>query len=146
MAKILIFYYSKTGNTEMMAKAIAQGARKVQGVEVRLTEDVEPYGLAEFDAIIFGIPTYHNDMPPKVKKLFEKIEENKIDLKGKIGAVFGSHGWSGEAPRIAAKIMKENFGMEIAASPLLIEYTPNSKGLKRCKDFGRKLAELVARQ
>ena len=67
-------------------------------------------------------------------------------MKGKIGAVFGSYGWSGEAPRIATKIMKVKFEMEIAASPLLIEYTPDSKGLERCKDFGRKLAELVARQ
>jgi len=45
MSKILILYYSRTGNTEKMAKAVAEGAKAVQGVDVELYYHVEPETL-----------------------------------------------------------------------------------------------------
>ncbi|UCF58354.1 MAG: flavodoxin domain-containing protein [Candidatus Bathyarchaeota archaeon] len=57
MPKILIVYYSHTGNTEKMAKAVAEGARTVQKVEVELKRYEPPWGLADFDAVLIGAPT-----------------------------------------------------------------------------------------
>lgn len=71
MRKVIVLYYSRTGNTEKMAKAIAEGAKKVQGVEVKLTYHATPEELADADAIIIGIPTYHHDMTNDMKKLLE---------------------------------------------------------------------------
>jgi sulfite reductase alpha subunit-like flavoprotein len=41
MARLLVFYHSRTGNTQKMAEAVAEGARSVQGVEVELKTDMD---------------------------------------------------------------------------------------------------------
>jgi flavorubredoxin len=141
MPKILILYYSRTGNTEKMAKAVAEGANTIQGVEVELNYYVTPESLSNFDVIIVGIPTYHHEMTIDMKRLFEEAAAKGINLKGKIGAAFGSYGWSGEAPKLVIEIMKNKFQMQITEPPLLIKYTPDQNGLEKCRDFGRKIAE-----
>ncbi|MEM0095478.1 MAG: flavodoxin domain-containing protein [Candidatus Bathyarchaeia archaeon] len=141
MPKILILYYSKTGNTEKMAMAVAEGAKTVQGVEVELTYHVAAEQLKEFDAIIVGTPTYHHDTTIDIKRLFEEAATKNVDLKGKVGAAFGSYGWSGEAPRLVLEIMKNRFGMDVAEPPLLAKYTPDQAMLEKCREFGRRIAE-----
>lgn len=141
MAKILILYYSRTGNTQKMARAVTEGARTISGVEVEVKYYTTPEELTNFDAIIIGIPTYHHDMTVDMKKLFEEVTVKNIDLKDKIGAAFGSYGWSGEAPRLVLEIMKHKFGMDVTESPLLIKYTPDQAGLEKCRKFGREIAE-----
>ena len=141
MPKILVLYYSRTGNTEKMAKAVAEGANAIQGVEVELNYYVTPESLSNFDVIIIGTPTYHHEMTIDMKRLFEEAAAKGINLKGKIGAAFGSYGWSGEAPKLVIEIMKNKFQMRITEPPLLIKYTPDQNGLENCRDFGRKIAE-----
>ena len=141
MSKILVVYYSRTGNTQKMAEAVAEGARAVQGVEVELKYYATPEELEDFDAVVVGIPTYHHDMTIDIKKLFEETAVKNIDLKDKVGAACGSYGWSGEAPRLVLEIMKNKFGMDIIEPPLLIRYTPDQTGLEKCRKFGREIAE-----
>jgi len=145
MPKILILYYSRTGNTEKMAKAVAEGARTVQGVEVELTYHATSEQLKEFDAIIVGTPTYHHDTTVDIKMLFEEAATKNIGLKGKVGAAFGSYGWSGEAPKLVLEIMKNKFEMNVTEPPLLIKYTPDTAGLEKCREFGRKIAEKLVK-
>jgi len=139
--KILVLYYSRTGNTEKMAEAVAEGAKTVQGTEVTLAYYVKPEELAEFDAIAVGVPTYHHDMTTNMKKLFEETAIKNISLKGKVGAAFGSYGWSGEAPRMVLEIMRNKFEMRIMEPPLIIKYTPSRNGLAKCEELGRQIAE-----
>ena len=124
-----------------MAKAVAEGANAIQGVEVELNYYVTRESLSNFDAIIVGTPTYHHEMTIDMKRLFEEAAAKGINLKGKIGAAFGSYGWSGEAPKLVIEIMKNKFQMQITEPPLLIKYTPDQNGLENCRDFGRKIAE-----
>jgi flavorubredoxin len=145
MPKILILYYSRTGNTEKMAKAVAEGAKTVQGVEVELTYHATPEQLKEFDAIVIGTPTYHHDTTLDIKMLFEEAATKNINLKGKIGAAFGSYGWSGEAPKLVLEILKNKFEMNVTEPPLLIRYTPDAVGLEKCREFGRKIAEKLVK-
>ena len=56
MKKILVLYYSRTGNTEKMAKAIAEGAQNNGNIEVELNFYIETEKLSTFDAIIVGHP------------------------------------------------------------------------------------------
>jgi flavorubredoxin len=144
MPKILVLYYSRTGNTEKMAKAVAEGAMLVSGVEVELTYHATPEQLKEFDAIVIGTPTYHHDTTVDIKMLFEEAAEKNIPLKGKIGAAFGSYGWSGEAPRLVLEIMKNKFEMDVTEPPLLIRYAPDTTSLEKCREFGRRIADRVA--
>jgi flavorubredoxin len=145
MSKILILYYSRTGNTEKMAKAVAEGARTVQGIEVELTYHATPEQLKEFDAIIVGTPTYHHDTTLDIKMLFEETAIKNVNLKGKVGAAFGSYGWSGEAPRLVLEILKNKFEMKVTEPPLLIRYTPNVADLEKCREFGRRIAEKLVK-
>lgn len=141
MNKILIVYYSRSGNTKKMAIAIAEGAKNVSGVEVELKNYESPEKLVNFDAILIGAPTYHHGMTNNVKNFLEEIALHNVSLKDKIGAVFGSYGWSGEAPRLVLEVMKYKFGMKVIESPLLLKYAPDLDGLERCKEFGKKIAE-----
>ncbi|MEM1563552.1 MAG: flavodoxin domain-containing protein [Candidatus Bathyarchaeia archaeon] len=145
MPKILILYYSRTGNTEKMAKAVAEGAKTVQSVDVELTYHATPEQLKDFDAIIVGTPTYHHDTTVDIKMLFEEAAAKNINLKGKVGAAFGSYGWSGEAPRLVIEILKNKFEMEVTEPPLLIRYTPDATGLEKCKEFGKRIAEKLVK-
>ncbi|MCS7114372.1 MAG: flavodoxin domain-containing protein [Nitrososphaerota archaeon] len=145
MPKVLILYYSRTGNTEKMAKAVAEGVKSLQNTEVELTYRATPEMLAGFDAIAIGMPTYHHDMTTDVKKLFEEAAVKNVNLKGKVGAAFGSYGWSGEAPKMVLEIMKNKFEMNVIEPPLLIKYTPDQAGLEKCRELGRKIAGKIAK-
>jgi len=146
MPKILIVYYSHTENTEKMAKAIAEGARTVQQVEVELKRHESPWRLANFDAVLIGAPTYHHNMTNSTKNFLEEVAFHSINLKDKIGAAFGSYGWSGEAPRLVLEIMKNKFEMQVIEPPLLLKYAPDQAGLEKCREFGKQIADKLMLQ
>ena len=143
--KILIIYYSQTGNTEKMARAIEEGAKSVVGINVEVKYFVKPEELEEADAIIFGMPTYYHDMSIDMKTLLEGASKEKINLKGKVGAAFGSYGWSGEAPNMLTEIMKNKFEMDVIEPALRIKYNPDSKGLEECRKLGKTVAEKIVK-
>ena len=143
MPKIAIVYYSRTGNTEKMANAILEGAQQVPEVDGKLLIDFEASSaiLDDVGAIIVGTPTYHHDMPRGIKHFFENVATQTTDFTQKIGASFGSFGWSGEAPRLVLEIMEHKFAMNVVKPPLLIKYQPDTTALTKCREFGKKIAE-----
>ena len=141
--KVLIVFSSRTGNTEKMAVAIGEGAKTVENIQVELKRFVKAENLPNFDAILVGAPTYHEDIPVELKKLFEDTSAKKINLKGKIGAAFGSYGWDGKAVENSLEIMKYKFEMKTDEPPLLVKETPDQEALKLCRDFGKRVAEKV---
>ena len=143
MPELLIIYDSHTGNTEKMAEAVAEGAKSVAGVEVNTKYFARPEELVQADAIIFGAPTYHHDMTIPIKQMLEEAAKANIQLKGKIGAVFGSYGWSGEAPRLVLEVLKYRFGMKTIEPGLAVMNTPNEAKLDECKKLGKLVAETI---
>ena len=141
LPRILVLYYSQTGNTEKMAKAVAEGAQLLQGIDVELSYYVDAEQLSQFDALTIGAPTYHHDMTSDMKRLFEEVARKNVNLKAKLGAAFGSYGWSGEAPGLILEIMKNKLEMSVIEPPLLIKYTPDAAGLDKCRELGRRIAE-----
>jgi flavodoxin I len=146
MKKVLVLYYSRTGNTERMANAVAEGAQSIGEVDLELNYHVDPENLSSYDAILVGSPTYHHDMPVDFKNLFEEAAVQGISLNGKIGAAFGSFGWSGEAPKLILEIMKYKFGMKVVEPPLLAKYVPDQNMLNACKDLGKLVSESLMNQ
>ena len=73
LTKLLVLYHSRTGNTEKMAEAIVEGAKKVKGVEIELNYLVSPEILRRFDVIVIGVPTYYHDIPTNVKNFLEEV-------------------------------------------------------------------------
>jgi len=96
MAKVLIVYASRTGETEQIANLIAEGIR-FSGMEakvVKVTDIKKETDLQGYDALVLGSATYHGDMMEKMKTLLFMAE--KAGLEGKVGGAFGAFGWSGE--------------------------------------------------
>ena len=124
-----------------MARAVAEGAQINGNIRVELNFHIEPEEISRFDALVVGAPTYHHEMPIDFKNLFEEAAVKGVSLKGKVGATFGSYGWSGEAPGLILEIMKNKFEMQVVESPLLVKYTPDEKMLSSCKDLGKRISE-----
>jgi flavodoxin I len=146
LLKILIVYYSQTGNTEKMARAIEEGAKSVAGIDVEVKYFVKPEELVDVNGIILGMPTYYHEIGMDMKNLLEGVSKEEIDLKGKVGAAFGSYGWSGEAPNLLLEIMKNRFEMDVVEPALRIKYNPDEKGLEDCRELGKAVAEKVVKK
>jgi flavorubredoxin len=141
MPKALVLYYSRTGNTEKMANAVAESMRSVNNLEVDVEYRLDPEDLERYDAVLVGTSTYYHDMPMDMKNLFEETAVKGINLKGKIGAAFGSYGWSGEAPKMVLEIMKLKFEMTVTEPALTVLNTPNENSLNLCRALGKRVAE-----
>ncbi len=91
---VLITYYSKTGNTQTMAEAVARGASEVEGVQVTLktVEQAVISDLIEADAIIVGSPVYNANVAPEVSSFIASWPFENQPLKNKIGAAFVTAG------------------------------------------------------
>ena len=92
--QILIIYDSKTGNTEKMAFAVAEGVKEVEGVDVvvKRADKTSNEDLLKAYGIIVGSPTYYGQMSGKIKTMFDKSVEIHGKLEGKVGAAFTSSG------------------------------------------------------
>jgi flavodoxin short chain len=144
MTKALILYYSRTGNTEKMANAIAEGIKSSGNIEVELNYHADPKELSTYDALIVGAPTYNHDMPVDFKNLFVEAAVEGISLKDKVGAVFGSYGWSGEAVKLIQKELEEA-KFKMIDPGLRIQYVPDGKGIEACHELGRRIAAALPR-
>jgi flavorubredoxin len=142
LPKITIVYYSRTGNTEKMAHAILAGAQMEPQIVGKVLIDFEasPTELITADAIIVGTPTCHHDMAQGIKQFFENLATQSTNFAQKVGASFGSFGWSGEAPRLALEIMEHKFTMNVVKPPL-IKYQPDSIALTKGQEFGKRIAQ-----
>lgn len=141
MSKIVVIYLSTSGNTKVMADAIAEGimSRNVGVMTVNFHEArIEEIKAA--DAIAIGSSTFYYKMLPPMEKFIESLE--KANVKGKLGVAFGSYGWSGEAPIDIADKMRK-LGMEVIDPVLRIQYQPTEKDLEECKRLGKDLANKV---
>ncbi len=145
MKKVLVLYYSRSGNTEKMAKAIAEGAKSVGGIEVELSFHIEVAELSGYDAIVVGAPTYRKEAPVDFKNLFEEAASVGVNLKGKVGAAFGSYGWSGEAPKLILDQMAK-LEMQTPQPPVLAKHAPDSAALDACRVLGKRVSETLMNQ
>ena len=138
MPKIVVVYLSTSGNTKKMADAIVEGARSrnVDAVAMNFHE-AKIEELKSADAIALGSSTFHYKMLPPMEKFIESLKT--ANVKNKIGAAFGSYGWSGEAPIMIAEKMRE-LGMNVIDPVLRIQYQPAEKDLEECKRLGKDIA------
>jgi len=144
---LLIFYISSYGNTARMAEAIYAAVSGIEGVRASLYDleggEVAPFVdlIEEADAILFGTPTINGDAVKPVWDLLSSLAV--IPTRGKLGAVFGSYGWSGEAVRMVEERLR-GLKMRVPVEGLRIKLIPTEEELQRCRDFGRNIGrELV---
>ena len=144
MAKALVVYSSRTGDTAKIAQLIAEGLR-FSAVQVTLkdvTEIKRETELADFDIYAFGSSTYHGAMMERMKTFLFLAE--RAGLKDKKGGAFGSFGWSGEAAERIFDTMKNVFGMDMVSGPLMLKSSAVDGGIKVAQAYGKELAAKVA--
>ena len=156
MAKILVCYYSRTGNTQRMAEAVGQAAREVEGTEVDVLPvgKVTPRDLLKYDAIAMGSPTYYGSMAAELKTLIDESVSLHGQLAGKVGAAFGSSANVGGGNETTVlDILKALLihGMVIQGMAIGDHYgpvaigAPDDRAAKQCSNMGRTMAELAVR-
>jgi flavodoxin len=144
MAKVLIAYFSLTGNTENMAQYIAEGVR-FSGNEAaakKISDIKNASDLEGYDGYIFGSPTYHRDMAEPVKTFL--FLAKKANLEGKLAGAFGSYTHSGDAPNIILETMEYVYKMEpfnLQSLNQLEKDVGTQEGIKTCQDYGRVFGE-----
>lgn len=119
MKRVLVLYYSMYGHIESLARAVAEGAAKVDGVEVevkRVAETMDPEAfknaggktdqaypvaspaeLKDYDAIIIGTPTRFGNMSGQMRTFWDQTGGLWAQgaLAGKVASVFTSTGTAG---------------------------------------------------
>lgn len=92
--KILITYYSKTGNTKVMANEVLKGVQSIQGVigVIKSIDKTTQKDLIEADAIIVGSPVINANAAPEIIKFMSEWPFAGKPLKDKIGATFVTGG------------------------------------------------------
>jgi flavorubredoxin len=141
MAKALIVFATRTGESQQIGELIAEGLR-LSGVDTTVNDvkDIKKEAdLHGYDALVFGSATYHGDMLQGMKTLLFLAE--KADLENKIGGSFGAFGWSGEAPDRIFDTMKNIFKMTMVSGPLRLKASSLGGGIQMAQDYGRELAK-----
>jgi flavorubredoxin len=143
--KAVVIYDTMWHSTEKMAEAIAAGINKegVPAKPLHLRKWHRSEVMTEvFDAkaVVVGGPTLNNG-------LFPSLADFLCYMKGlkplnKIGAAFGSYGWSGESTKIITKEL-EGMKFNMIDPGLKIQYVPDKEGLEQCYEYGRKIGKAV---
>ncbi len=139
MKKITVIYWSGTGNTEIMAKAIAESAKK-DNVEVKLLRvaDANIKDVEEADVLALGCPSMGSEVLEE-DEMAPFIESIESTIKDKSVILFGSYGWgSGEWMENWEEQMLR-YGSKLIAESLIINEEPDEEGLNQCYKFGQLL-------
>ena len=127
MKKTAVVYWSGTGNTEAMAKAVAEGMESAGAQVTMLTPDqVKASELSAYDAIAFGCPAMGSEVLEEME--FQPMfDEVKRSLGGKSAALFGSYGWGdGEWMRSWEKDCDDS-GIRLAKRLMTPRWTPAAR-------------------
>ena len=148
MAKVIVVYESKYGNTKLVAETIIEGMKEVKGIEPVLSElkEVDLNKIPDYDAILVGSPNHFGGPTRGVKKFIDKL--GKLNLKGKLVAVFDTYikGDFEKAVRKMEKRINEKVpGLKLVAPGLSIKVQgmrgPILEGeFHKCREFGNKIA------
>ncbi len=153
MAKGIVIYYSRSGNTKQMAQIIAEAMNNAGlPTDCKSVDKVKAEDLLKFDAIVIGSPTYYGHMAGPIKQLFDEAVSLHGRLDGKIGAAFSSSANIGGGNETTIMGILEAMliaGMVVWGDSQGDHYGPVSIGKpdqrveKQCARRGKRIAELT---
>ncbi|MBN2542653.1 flavodoxin family protein [bacterium] len=153
MLKVLVVYYSRTGNTGEMSKYIKAGIEN-EGVEaaVKHVNEVDIDEFFDFQGIIVGSAVHYGTMASEIKQMFDNSAKLHGALVGKVGGAFSASinvGGGNETTIIDILRSMLIHGMIIQGMPGGDHYGPVSVGepdersIEQCKRYGTHIANLV---
>jgi len=141
----VILYDTMWNATQKMAVAIGDGLAaegvpfKIYHMAVSDRNDVVTE-IFKAKAVIVGSPTANNGLLPTIMPILEDLRGLKF--QNKIGAAFGSYGWSGECQKLLEEHLA-NCGIKIVAPGVRAKWQPSEADLVNCTNLGRAVAEAV---
>ena len=142
--KALIVYDSMWDSTEKIAYSLREGIEEA-GIPVIVrslkTTDISDIitDVITSKYILIGSPTLNNSMLPSMGGFLTYLKGLKP--KNRIGFVFGSFGWGGQAVGEIEKILKE-LSWDFPLDSININYIPDKNELKKAKEIGKKLVKI----
>ena len=136
MKKIAVVYWSGTGNTEAMAKAVAEGAQEATLLTAStFSADL----LSAYDAVAFGCPSMGAEELEECEfePMFAACEGS---LSGKKIALFGSYGWGGGEWMITWEGRCDAAGAVRVCDSVICNDAPDAAALEACKALGTALS------
>ena len=153
MAKAIVIYYSRSGNTEEMARIVAEAMNEADlPTDCKAVGDVKSEDLTGYDAIVVGSPTYYGHMAGPVKGFFDDLVSRHGQLDGKVGAAFTSAANIGGGNETTIMGIIEAMlicGLVVQGDPSGDHYGPVSIGKpdervqRQCRRRGQRIAELT---
>lgn len=147
-AKAVVVYATMWHSTEKMARAVSEALAQA-GVKVKLISMNEThrsevaYEVLDAGALIVGSPTLNNNILPQMADVMTYLKGLKP--ANKIGAAFGSYGWSGESVKHLEAMLKE-MKVDMIAESIAVKNAPGHDVLEKCHDLGKAIAaELLKR-
>ncbi|GIN93014.1 flavodoxin [Siminovitchia terrae] len=141
MSKIILIFTSMSGNTEMMAEAIAEGIREVEGKLdiINIMDGLEATDLEKYDGILLGTYTWADgELPDEFLDFYEEVDN--VHLTGKKAAVFGSCNSAFPQYGAAVDILIEKLevrGAQVYSEGLKVELTPDQEDIEVCRELGK---------
>ena len=140
MSKVAVVYWSGTGNTQLMADAVADGA-KGAGAEVTLLTASE-FGkdkVSGYDSIAFGCPAMGAEVLEEAEfdPMFSEVETS---VSGKKVALFGSYGWGDGQWMRDWEDRCRTAGINLTTESVTANNAPDDDAIERCKALGAALA------
>ena len=153
MAKGIVVYYSKSGNTKQMAEIIAKSMNEADlATECKSVEKTKVDDLLAADAIVIGSPTYYGQMAAPIMQLFTDTVVKHGKLTGKVGAAFSSSANIGGGNETTIMGILEAMlihGMIIQGDAQGDHYgpvaigKPDERATSQCKRLGQKITQLT---
>ena len=141
-ARAAVIYDTMWNGTRRMAEAVGEGLVS-EGVPYKLlhaaTTDRNDLLVDVFKArtVAVGSPTFNGGLLPSIAPVCEDLRGLKF--RNKLGAAFGSYGWSGEAPKLIEEHL-DQAGIKVVAEAVSCKWQPTEEDLERCRELGRELA------
>jgi NAD(P)H dehydrogenase (quinone) len=153
MAKGIVIYYSRSGNTKEMAELIARAMNEGDlPTDCKSVSEVKAEDLLNYDAIVVGSPTYYGSMAAPIKQLFDDTVGFHGKLSGKVGGAFSSAANIGGGNETTIMGIIEAMliaGMIVEGDPQGDHYGPVSIGKpdervkQQCENRGGRIAKLT---
>jgi flavorubredoxin len=143
--KALVIYDTMWASTEKMAKAVATGIN-LTGTSVKLINLAYAHrsdvmaDVLNAKAVILGCATLNNGMLPRMAGFLMYMRGLKPT--NKIGAAFGSFGWSGEAVKLMNRAM-EDMKFDVIEPGVRVKYVPGHTDLSDCVEMGKRIGQAV---
>ncbi len=161
--KILVAYYSKTGHTEALAKAVVEGAKRAghADVTIKRVAEVKCAELLAADALIVGSPVYWSNMAGEVKNFFDRwtidcqVMPPAFPMRDKVGAAFVTGGEVSSGKEIALLtilaamignrmiVLSEGQALGATATTGEGKLPLDEKELKEGRDLGERVARVA---